>query len=296
MGWGLDIDAEAIRLCRAERRGGRLRVGSHAAVPLPAGALQPSLREPNLKQPAAVREAIREVCRQAGCRGWVAVALPDGAFSLRSLTTEALPAEREAARRFLAWQARELIPFPAEEARLDFLPPVGDPAGPLRVACLVARERVIAEYEGLLEEAGLRVGLADARTPCLAHACPPLLATEAAALLAVRNGRSTLLILTQGRPRLWRILPYGGAAWTGGGRLQALREIADSLTYAAEVEGVEGVRALVLDGLGAAAQEVAASLKSWLGLSVHPLVIESEAGAEGLGDFAPAIGAAVRPW
>ena len=119
---------------------------------------------------AALTGLVRDLRKQAGCGGWVQLALPDPVFMLRTVVTDTLPAAREEARRFLRWQARDVLPFPAEEARLDFLRSGTGPDGRLRATCLMARERVLAEYEQAVTDAGLPVDLADALATALAGA------------------------------------------------------------------------------------------------------------------------------
>jgi len=293
MAWGMEIEAGRIRICRAEARGGRIRIRARREVTLPPGAIQPSLKEANLKDAAAVRSGLQAACRELRCRGWVGVALPDAAFSLRRLATDAVPSVPADARRFLAWQARELLPFPAEEARLDFLPPRPAPDGRLQVVCLLARERVIREYETLLEEAGLAVAVLDARSTSLAQAGTAP-STGLAALLSIQAERSTLLLLEDGQPRFWRMLAYGRADWEGARRLKASRELADSLTYCEEREGLGRPGGLVVEGDGARGEELLGALEGWLGLPVSPLRLPLD-GAD-LDDWGAAIGAAIRPW
>jgi len=293
MGWGMDIEAGRIRICRAEARGGRIRVLARREVALPPGAIQPSLKEANLKDVSALRTDLQAACRELRCRGWVGVALPDAAFLLRRLATDAVPSAPADARRFLAWQARELLPFPAEEARLDFLPPQSAPDGRLQVVCLLARERVIREYESLLEEAGLAVAVLDARSTSLAQAgaTPP---TGPAALLSIQAERSTLLLLEGGRPRFWRLLAYGRADWGSARRLKAFRELADSLAYCEEREGIGRPDRLTLEGGGEHGDELLGPLEGWLGLPVSPMRLPLD--AADLDGWGAAIGAAIRPW
>jgi len=299
MAWGVEIETGRIRLCRATGRSGRIRLGAHREVELPSAAIQPSFKESNLKDPAGVLAALQGACRQTGCRGWVGVALPDAVFSLRCLLTEAAPPARPDAQRFLAWQARELLPFPADEARVDFLPPLPAPDGRFRVVCLFAREQVIREYENLLEAAGLRAAVVDARSVCLTQAGiagPP---EGIVGFLSLREDRSTFLLLEEGRPRFWRNLPYGRTDWGGASRLRAFRELADSITYCEEAEGIGKLGSLTVEGGGRGAHDLPLALGDWLGLSVRPLQLGAQALAndpEELGSWGAAIGAAIRPW
>lgn len=300
MAWGVEIQAGRIRLCQAVHRGGRIRVAVRREVELAAGAIQPSLKESNLKDPGAVQGPLRDACRQLNCRGWVGVALPDAALSLRGLVTEAVPPAPADAQRFLAWQARDLLPFPVDEARVDFLPPQAAPDGRLRVICLFARARVIREYESLLEAAGLQAAVVDARSVCLALAGGLAGSGDGiAGLLSLQDDHSTFLVLENGQPRFWRILSYGRAEWGGESGRKALRELADSIAYCEESEGIGRLRDLAVEGSGDRKRDVLPTLEGWLSLPARPLDLgpRGEAGdAEGLEPWGAAIGAAIRPW
>lgn len=299
MAWGLEIDTEVLRLCRAEMWRGRLRLRRRAEAAVPAGLIRPSLKDRNLNEPAALTGVLRELCRQAGCRGWVQIALPDPIFSLRTIATDELPAVPEEARRFLRWQARDLLPFPAEEARLDSLPPVTGPDGRPRVICLMARDRVLAEYEQAIQDAGLRVAVLDTSSVSLAQAASTALKPGTIGLLTIGRTRTTLLVVQAGHPRFWRILPDGDQAWVDGQRHRLLREVADSVTFFREAEGLGAVDGLVLNGPGPLMAAVAPALADWLGVQVRPLdlraTLHTEGHAEDLSQWGPALGAAIRP-
>jgi type IV pilus assembly protein PilM len=299
MAWGLEIESETLRLCRADLTRGRLHLHRRAEIAVPPGLIQPSQKDGNVADIPAFSELLRELCEKAGCRGWVRVALPDPVFSLRTLATDELPAKREEAQQFLRWQMRELLPFPAEEGRLDFLPLGSGQDGRARVVCLVAREGILGEYERALTGAGLQPALLDARSITLALAASEALQAETAGLLAVGKTWTTLLLLREGRPRFWRTLHEGTEAWTGAERLRLFREVADSLTFCHESEGLEPVEELALAGVGAWTTEVASSLTEWLEVPVAALdlcaALRTEGHPDDLVQWGVAIGAAIRP-
>jgi Tfp pilus assembly PilM family ATPase len=302
MSWGLEITSEAMRLCRAGLRRGRAEIHRLGEVPVGPGLIQPSLKEANLPNPAALGDVLRQQARRSGCRGWVRLALPDPLFLLRTVATDELPADRAAARQFLSWQLRDLLPFPAEEARLDFLRAAPAADGRPRVVCLIARTRVLMEYEALLEQAGLRAAVLDARSVALAQAASAFLAVRTAGILSAEGGRVTLLIVQEGRPRLWRIIPLDPTT-DGDEGLRLIREIADSLTFFRESEAVGPVERLLVHGMEPRATETAEALADWLEIPVSVLDLRGIVPPNGnasnvpgdLGRWGPAVGAAIRP-
>jgi Tfp pilus assembly PilM family ATPase len=301
MAWGVEITSDRIRLCRADNRGGRIRLHRAAEAPVPAGVIQPSLKDTNVTGVAAATNALRDLGRRAGCRGWVRVALPDPLFLLRTIATEELPEERDAARRFLCWQARDLLPFAVEQARLDYCAAGRAADGRLRFTCLIANDRILAEYERLLQDAGFLAATLDARSVALAQAASPLLALPAAGLLTADGSRATLLVVQEGRPRLWRILAADDA--TGENSVRLIREVADSLAFFREAEDVGPVEHLFVHGMGRRTGEIASGLARWLELPVSVLDLAAVLGpgarprgpADELTRWGAALGAAIRP-
>ncbi|HSB77784.1 MAG TPA: pilus assembly protein PilM [Candidatus Methylomirabilis sp.] len=299
MAWGLEIDSDVLRLCRAEMRRGQLSLRRRVEVPLPAGLVRPSLKEANVSDVAALAARVRDLRDQAGCAGWVRLALPDPIFMLRTLVTETLPEAREEARKFLRWQARDLLPFPAEEVRLDFLPSGTGADGKLQATCLMARDRILAEYEQALTDAGLRAAVLDARSVSLAQAASAGLGGGIVGLLDITQARTTLLVVQEGKPRLWRILIEDGQAWTGDDRDRLVREMVDTVSFYHESEGIRPLDKLILAGPSPLASEVAALLGEWLEAPISLLDLRTALRVEGHPDdlvhWGAAIGAAIRP-
>lgn len=302
MAWGLEIAADRVRLCRADLRRGRIQLRRAAESPLPAGAVRASVKDANVSDAAALTKALHGLVRRAGCRGWVRLALPDPVFILRTLATDELPEERTAARRFLAWQARDLLPFPAEHARLDFLRAGSGSDGRLRLTCLMSNGRVLAEYERILHDVGLLPAVMDARSVALAQAASVLLTFPSVGLLTADGGRATLLVLHEGRPRLWRILAADDGA--GGNGVRLIREVADSVAYFQETEDLGPLQHFFVHGMGSRTAEIASGLNRWLEVNVSVLdlseALASGEAPRGLADeltrWGAALGAAIRPW
>lgn len=302
MAWGLEIAPDRLRLCRAELRRGHILVRRVVDAVIPPGMVQPSIKETKLADVPALTAALRSLRRRGGCRGWVRVALPDPLFILRTIATDQLPDEREAARRFLCWQARDLLPFPAEQARLDYLNIGPGPDGRARLACLVSRHSLLADYERALQGAGFRAGTLDARSVSLAQATSVILTARTVGLLTGDGNRATLLLIQEGRPQLWRILAADGAA--DGDQVRLIRDVADSLAFFQESEGLGPLERVLVHGMGPSTDEIALGLARWLELPVSVLDL-AEAFAPGarpggsaaeLTRWGAAIGAAIRPW
>ncbi len=268
---------------------------------LDQGLIHPSLKDVNLPNPGALANILRQQARRVGCRGWVRLVLPDPLFLLRTVATDDLPKDRAAARKFLGWQLRDLLPFPPEEARLDYLPAAPGTDGRLHVTCLIARARVLAQYESLLDQAGLRAAILDAHSVALAQSASTFLANRTAGILSADGGRVTLLVVQDARPRLWRILPLDLAAGDNGLRL--IREVADSLAFFQESENLAPLERLLVHGMRTWTSETATALADWLEIPVSVLDLSGVLPPNGkagivsgdLSRWGAAVGAAIRP-
>ena len=130
---------------------------------LPAGAVRPGPSDLNIAEIGPVREALRAVLEASGYRGRsVSLLLSDAVCRPAILDFETLPASRRLAMDLVRFRLKKTLPFPVEEARLSVstLPA----AKGRRVLAVAAREQVIAQYEELLEELRLTVGLVDVST------------------------------------------------------------------------------------------------------------------------------------
>lgn len=301
MAWGLEIAADRLRLCSASptHAGAHIRAGGE--IGLPPSLIVPSFTRTNLPDPPRLARFLTRLASVLGCRGWVRAVLPDEVFSLRTILSDEISVGATETRRYLRWRARELLPFGPEETRLDYLAGVARREGGLRFPCLFARDSVLLEYERLLERAGLRAVRIDARSITLAQTASRGLGVGTRALLTLRPGRLTLLILEDGRARFWRTVALPQSL-EGPALVRVHREVEDSILFCQQSEGTNSVQEVLVDGPRPLAQRVVEGLAAWLDVPVATLNTESfgkltgASAAEQITLWGPAIGAAVSPW
>jgi type IV pilus assembly protein PilM len=147
---------------------------------LPAGAVMPSPVETNITQPDAVRDALRRVFGKVAHRGApLALLIPDPAVRVFVLPFESLPRKSEDALPLLRWRLKKSVPFDVDETTVSWMRQAARDGG-LEVITVIAQQRILREYEQLLESIDARPGVVLSST----LAVLPLLDEMGATLLA----------------------------------------------------------------------------------------------------------------
>lgn len=249
--WGLQIDRGQIGLCWIRRNLQGLTVKRGGSHPLPPGLLIPSLIEPNVADEETFISALRSLLTKAEWKGGsVAVALPDLSCRIGHQDFEELKGTPAEIRQFLGWRMKDRLPFPLQEARLDYqsLPSAGNGR---RLLYLLAREAVIGQYETVLAQVGLEPTRIVPRGLAL-HRLLTIAGIRGKQLFLTSGSSSDLLVYTDdGVPYLWRVLP-----WEENGSIddsddrdeRTVRELQETMTYLEEEMRVGKPDGLVLLG------------------------------------------------
>lgn len=183
----------------AARRGNAGNLSSQF-VPIPAGALQPGLEAPNLLERAPLAAAMRTAlgavterkARQLAANRALTLIVPDGTVRVLLLDFDSLPSKRGEALAILRFRLRRLVPFDVENAAVSWQVMSTGPEG-VRVLVLVMPRPVLAEYEGLVREAGYLPGVVLPSTVAAA----PLVGLDPA-LVVNRNGSTLTTAILRG--------------------------------------------------------------------------------------------------
>lgn len=160
----IEIAPDAVSIAVVASRAGRLEVQGYAVEPLPAGAVTPSLTEPNVVDRAAVSGAISAACQSLGVTpARAGLLIPDLAAKVSLVRFEHPPGRRDDLDAMLRWQVRKSTPFPMEDALTTWAPGASSSDGSEFIV-VVARREVVREYEGACEDAGIHAGLVDLST------------------------------------------------------------------------------------------------------------------------------------
>jgi hypothetical protein len=294
--WGLEIDKGRIGLCRSRLTSRGLEVTRGVSRPLPSALVTPSFTAPNVAEGQTLSGELRSLMNQAGCKGGpVVLALPDTSCRIGWQDFEALSGTPSETRQLLCWRLKDRIPFPIQEARVDYQPFPGQGSG-TRLMYLLARETVIAQYEALIVAAGLEPTRIITRGVALYRLQKTAGIGGKCLLLAPGPSSLAFIYAEEQIPRLWRVLPWDGhdAPADQKHRVErTLREVHTTIRYLADEMGAGKPERLVLMGEGE--DTLAESLRGACELPVH-VMPERRNGLRGE-LLAPAGAALLRqPW
>ncbi len=244
---------------------------------LPAGAVMPSPVDTNVTQPDAVRGALRRALGRIPARGTPLVLLvPDAVVRVFILPFESLPRRADDARPLLRWRLKKSVPFDVEETVISWMRQSGRD-GSLEVVSAVARQRIIREYEEIVESLGAPIGVVLSST----LAALPLLEERGATLLIRFSGKTLTSVIVHGANmcvyRSTDMLAEAGLLEPQA----VLDEVFPAIAYYQDNWEAPVDRAR-LSGFGEREEMFRSALESGLGLHAGPMV-EVEA-AQGLGE------------
>ena len=173
------------------------KVGGHleayAIEPLPIGAVMASPVDANVIQPEAVRGALRKVLNRVPPRGAPLVLLiPDPVVRVFILPFETLPRSADEALPLLRWRLKKSVPFDVDETVVSWSRQTGK-EGALEVVTAVARQRIVREYEDVLEPLDAKPKIVLSST----LAVLPLLSDLGSTLLVRMCGRTLTTVITR---------------------------------------------------------------------------------------------------
>lgn len=161
----VSIGLDRVTAVSVARTAGRPVVSSHASEPLPPGVVVPSLAASNVLDRAVVSGALRQVIRRIEPKPrMVALVVPDMVGKVSIVRFEKVPARAADLEQMVRFQVRKTTPFRIEDAQIAWTPGSLAGDGAREFVTVVSRRDVIAEYEGVCEEAGLHAGLVDLAT------------------------------------------------------------------------------------------------------------------------------------
>ena len=237
---GLDIGSSAVKAVELKAAGRGYRVATYGSEPLPPD----SIVDGAIIDGAAVADSIRRLFDGRGIRTKdVAASLSGNAVIVKKITlptmTEAELAES------IYWEAEQYIPFDIQDVNLDYqvLDGADGGKGTMDVLLVAAKKEKIADYTGVIAQAGRTAVIVDVDAFALQNAYEVNYGIEPAAVIVLLNAGASatnINILSGEQSVFTRDVSIGGNAYTEAlqRELSLPYEVADQLKRGETVEGV----------------------------------------------------------
>ncbi|HKS67485.1 MAG TPA: hypothetical protein VJR26_09630 [Candidatus Acidoferrales bacterium] len=188
----VEVAAHHVAAARWGKARGHLE--SFAVEDLPRGAVMPSPVDTNIPQPEALKSVLRRVFNRVPHHGApVAMLLPDPVVRVFILPFETLPRRAEDALPLLRWRLKKSVPFDVDETVVSWMRQQGRD-GKLEVMAAVARQRIMREYEQVIEDLGTNARVVLSST----LSSLPLLEERGSTLFVRLSGRTLTTVIVRG--------------------------------------------------------------------------------------------------
>jgi type IV pilus assembly protein PilM len=210
---GLDIGSSAVKAVELKQAGRAYRVTACGSEPLPPD----SIVDGAIIDGAAVADAVRRLFETRGIRTRdVAASLSGNAVIVKKITlptmTEAELAES------IYWEAEQYIPFDVQDVNLDYQMIEGtEKNGSMDVLLVAAKKEKIADYTGVIAQAGRTAMVVDVDAFALQNAYEVNYGIEAGAVVVLLNAgaaATNINILSGDQTVFSRDVSIGGNAYT----------------------------------------------------------------------------------
>lgn len=216
---GLEIGKDGLKFALASHDKGSTRLDAYAVAPLPAEIVKFSLREPNILQPGPFVTQVRAAWSRLLTKSTrTCVTLPDSCGRVLLLDLETRFRSHEEGAGIIRWKLKKQSSLDVHETHLDYQVIRERETGELiALVSLIARP-VIAQYEELLQEAGLDPHMIEFTTFSLHRLFAPRLdSSDAGVLISWFGGCLGVMVFYDG------ILEFFRSKEMAGGRMDATR-------------------------------------------------------------------------
>ena len=238
---GLDIGSSAVKAVELKTAGRAYKVASYGSEPLPPD----SIVDGAIIDGAAVADAIRRLFDARSIRTKdVAASLSGNAVIVKKITLPVMT-ETELAES-IYWEAEQYIPFDIQDVNLDYqVLDGGDPAakGTMDVLLVAAKKEKIADYTGVIAQAGRTAVVVDVDAFALQNAYEVNYGIDPGAVVVLLNAGASatnINILNGDQSVFTRDVSIGGNAYTEAlqRELSLPLDVADQLKRGTAADGM----------------------------------------------------------
>ena len=265
----VEVRRRAVGLVRLVREGRRYALGTAAALELPPGTVELSMTQPNVADPAALRNALRSVLQRAGFAGGgrVCLVLPDPVARIALVPAAEVKGKGRAdVEEMIRFRLRKAVPFDVRDARVGFVRLGSRSEDPLLVAAVY--RPVLLGYEEVCVSLGLQPGIVElSGLSVLAAATAGGNGSGDRLVVNWDDGYVSLFLLRGEQLALVRTL----TGETATSPEQVARELTNTDIYYRERLGGEGLAEVVVRSALLPAAEASALVGEALGVPARPL-------------------------
>ena len=237
---GLDIGSSAVKAVELKPAGKAFKVAAFGSEPVPPD----SIVDGAIIDGGAVAEAIRRLFTSGAIKTKdVAASLSGNAVIVKKITLPQM-SETELAES-IYWEAEQYIPFDIQDVNLDYqILDKGDSGkGTMDVLLVAAKKEKIADYTGVIAQAGRSAVVVDVDAFALQNAYEVNYGIEPGAIVALLNAGASatnINILNGDQSVFTRDISMGGNAYTEAlqKELNLPFDLADQLKRGMPVDGV----------------------------------------------------------
>jgi type IV pilus assembly protein PilM len=213
---GLDIGSSAVKAVELKAMGKKFKVLAFAIEPIPPD----SIVDGAIIDGAAVADAIRRLFENPAFKAKdVAASLSGNAVIVKKISLPVMT-ESELAES-IQWEAEQYIPFDIQDVNLDYqILDAGtgpDSKGTMDVLLVAAKKEKIADYTGVISQAGRTAVVVDVDAFALQNAYEANYGTDPQAVVVLLNAGASAIninILSGGQSIFTRDVALGGNAYT----------------------------------------------------------------------------------
>lgn len=236
---GLDIGTSSIKLIELHRRGNSIQLGHFGVKNIPYGSVEGGA----IQSPQVFGEHIKEAMAEAKIKTKEAIiAVAGQTVIVRHIKFPLM--ERQELANAIQFEAERYIPFPIDEASMDFEIIGTDAANnEMEVMLVAAQKQLIESHIQALLSAGIQPVAIDVQPFALLRSLG-LMTNQSpgtTVILDIGAGTTDLLIYKGGSPRFTRIIPIAGSRIT-----QSIADI-----YGCSFDQAEQLKIQYGDALGA---------------------------------------------
>jgi type IV pilus assembly protein PilM len=211
---GLDIGSSAVKAIELKPSGRGFKVTAIAVEPLPPG----SIVDGAILDAGAVADAVRRVLQSPRFKAKDVVASLSGSAVIVKKIHLPVMTEQDLAES-IDWEAEQYIPFDIQDVNLDYevLTPAAERHGTMDVLLVAAKKDRIADYTGVVSQAGRQAVVVDVDAFALQNAYEAnygIAARRVVALVNVGASAVNINIVSGGQSVFTRDVSIGGNAFT----------------------------------------------------------------------------------